>query len=100
MKTTIELDEEKLRSIMRMTGISTMKEAVDWALTEAYRIATMNHIMENPWEPGTIKDSIDPDYDIIAIRNASVPISYAGKTKTAAKAKTKTNTTLKKRKAK
>ncbi len=81
MKTTIELDEEKLASIMRMTGIGTMKEAVDWALTEAYRIATMNHIMEHPWEPGTIASSVDPDYDIIAIRNASVPVVYTGKPK-------------------
>lgn len=51
MKTTIELDEEKLDKIMKMTGIRTMKEAVDWALNEAVRIATINHIMENPGHP-------------------------------------------------
>jgi hypothetical protein len=31
-KTTIELDEEKLRRVMDLTGIKTRKEAVDYAL--------------------------------------------------------------------
>ncbi|MEN3943408.1 type II toxin-antitoxin system VapB family antitoxin [Prosthecobacter sp. SYSU 5D2] len=79
MKTTIEIDEEKLGSIMRMTGISTMKEAVDWALNEAVRIATINHIMENPWSPEEARNAVDPDYDIIAIRNSSVPVKYQKK---------------------
>src|SRR5690606_35164715 len=32
MKTTIEIDEVKLERIMKLTGIGTMKEAVDWSL--------------------------------------------------------------------
>jgi len=79
MKTTIEIDEEKLSSIMRMTGISTMKDAVDWALNEAMRIATINHVMEHPWTAEEAKNAVDPDYDIIAIRNSSVPVKYQKK---------------------
>jgi Arc/MetJ family transcription regulator len=46
MKTTIEIDEGKLDRIMKLTGIGTMKEAVDWALSEALRLATINRVME------------------------------------------------------
>ena len=49
MKTTIEIDEAKLDRIMKLTGIGTMKEAVDWALNEALRLATINRVMEEPW---------------------------------------------------
>ena len=76
MKTTIEIDEVKLDRIMKMTGISTMKEAVDWSLNEALRIATINHVLEDPWTPEEARNAVDPSYDIIAIRNHSTPLTY------------------------
>ena len=80
MKTTIELDEKKLARLMKMTGIATMKEAVDWALNEAIRIATINQIMEEPWSAEEARGVMDSDYDLIAIRNGSAPVTYpAGK---------------------
>ena len=48
MKSTIEIDDEKLGRIMALTGLKTRKEAVDWALTEAERIAGINRIAEEP----------------------------------------------------
>lgn len=81
MKTTIEIDEEKLGRIMKLTGIETMKEAVDWALSEALRIATINRVMEKPLSADEIKAAVDPSYDIIAIRNGTLPrraVAYRG----------------------
>ena len=71
MKTTIEIDEGKLDRIMKLSGIATRKDAVDWALTEAVRLATMNDIERNPWTVQESKDAVDGDYDILAIRHGS-----------------------------
>ncbi len=79
MKTTIEIDDEKLEKIMRMSGIGTRKEAVDWALTEGLRIATMNSIEKSAWTVKEAKGAVDEDYDILAIRNAKV--TYGTKSK-------------------
>jgi hypothetical protein len=78
-KTTIEIDEGKVEKVMKLGGFKTRKEAVDWALTEAVRLASINRIAENPWTPEMLEGAIDPDYDIIAIRNGSV--RYSGKQK-------------------
>lgn len=72
MKTTIEIDGDKLDRLMALTGIKTRKEAVDWALTEAERIAKINRIAETPWDAGFLKDAVEPGYDIIRVRRESV----------------------------
>jgi Bacterial antitoxin of type II TA system, VapB len=74
-KTTIELDEEKLERVMRLGAFKTRKEAIDWALTEAERLVSIKHIAETPWTPEMLKDAIDPDYDIMAVRRQSVTYS-------------------------
>lgn len=71
MKTTIEIDEEKLDKIMRLSGIATRKEAVDWALTEAVRLAVMNDIEKHPWTVAEAKEAVDPEYDVLAIRHGA-----------------------------
>lgn len=76
-KTTIEIDEEKLERVMQLGGFKTRKEAVDWALTEAVRIATINRIAETPWSSEQLRDAVDPEYDIMAVRRQSV--NYAAK---------------------
>lgn len=70
MKTTVELDDAKLENIMRMMGFRTRKEAIDWSLTEAERLATMNHIRANPWSAAVLREGMDADYDILALRRA------------------------------
>lgn len=78
MKTTIELDEDKLKRVMSLTGLKTRKEAVDYALTEALRMATLEDIRKNPWSADFLKEAVDEDYDILALRRQ--PVSYrAGK---------------------
>jgi len=70
MKTTVELDDGKLENIMKSMNFKTRKEAIDWALTEAERIAVMHHIKANPWSADVLREGIDPNYDVLAIRRA------------------------------
>ena len=78
IKTTIELDEAKLEKVMKLGGFSTRKEAVDWALTEAVRIATLNHIEANPWPESLLRGAIAEDYDVVASRQQyrQDPVKY------------------------
>ena len=76
MKTTLEIDGKKLDRIMKMTGIGTMKEAVDWALNEAMRIATIHQIMEEPWSAEEARGVMDSGYDLITIRNSGATVTY------------------------
>ena len=68
MKTTIELDDDKLENIMKHMNFKTRKEAIDWALTEGERLAVMHHIRANPWSASVLRDAIAEDYDVIANR--------------------------------
>jgi Arc/MetJ family transcription regulator len=72
MKTTVEIDEGKLERVMRLTGLKTRKEAIDWALTEAERIARIDEIARHPWDSARIMESLEPEYDIMTIRNQAV----------------------------
>ena len=72
IKTTIEIDEDKLERVMKLGNFNTRKEAMDWALTEAERLATLNHIAATPWTASFLQDAVDPDYDPIALRGESV----------------------------
>jgi Arc/MetJ family transcription regulator len=80
-KTTMEIDEEKLKRVMKLGGFKTRKEAVDWALTEAERLATINRIAEEPWSAEMLKDAIDPGYDVLATRRQ--PVGYSAKPRNA-----------------
>jgi len=39
VKTTVELDEQKLLRVMELTELKTRKEAIDYALSQAERAA-------------------------------------------------------------
>lgn len=68
VKTTIEIDEHKLETVMKVGGFKTRKEAVDWALTEAARIASASRIAETPWDSAALEGAIDPAYDVLESR--------------------------------
>jgi len=74
IKTTIEIDEDKLERVMKLGNFKTRKDAMEWALTEAERLATINHIASNPWDATMLQDAVDPDYDPIALRGE--PVNY------------------------
>jgi hypothetical protein len=72
------VDESKLDALMATGGFKTRKDTLDWALTEALRIATINKIVETPWTMEEAKAAVNPNYDVIAMRNMSpVTIKYS-----------------------
>ena len=73
MKTTVEIDEKKLRRVMKMTGIKTRKATLDWALSRAEESARLNHLLKNALPPESFKDAVDPAYDLMAVREADLP---------------------------
>jgi hypothetical protein len=73
MKTTIDLDEGKLKRVMKLAGIGTRKEAIDAALTELERKAKLNHFFANALPHEAYKNAIDPKYNLMKLRNAAKP---------------------------
>lgn len=73
MKTTIDIDEKKLCRLMRLTGLKTRKETIDFALTEAERLAKIQKLLAGPFYVTPAGDTIDPDYDIIKTRELEKP---------------------------
>ncbi|MBC7368008.1 MAG: type II toxin-antitoxin system VapB family antitoxin [Undibacterium sp.] len=61
MKTTIDLDEAKLERVMKLTGLSTRKEAIDYALTQVERTSRVKTLQSRPFFDGIAKgDVVDP----------------------------------------
>jgi hypothetical protein len=73
MKTTIDLDETKLKRVMKLSGIGTRKETIDAALTELERMAKLRKLYENPLPGEFYKNAIDPKYDLMKLRNIARP---------------------------
>ena len=73
MKTTIDLDETKLKRVMKLSGIGTRKETIDAALNELERKAKLLKLYENPLPGEFYKDAIDPKYDLMKLRNLARP---------------------------
>ena len=75
MKTTIELDEAKLIRIMKYTGLKTRKEAINYALTHAERIARLESLLATPFYVTDKQEIVDPNYDLMALREREKPKS-------------------------
>jgi hypothetical protein len=69
-----DLDEAKLKRVMKLTGLSTRKEAIDFALTQAERTARVQTLLSRPFFEGIAKgDVVDPAYDVLALRLREKP---------------------------
>jgi Arc/MetJ family transcription regulator len=69
MKTTVELDEEKLLLVMELTGLKTRKEAIDYALSQAERAAKIAKLFARPRRTkDELKNALNPNYDLTALR--------------------------------
>jgi len=73
MKTTVDLDEKKLRRLMRLTGLKTRKATIDFALTEAERLAKIKKLFREPFYLEAEGPVVDPDYDVISMRKREKP---------------------------
>lgn len=79
MKKTIELDEKKVRNIMRLRGMKTQREAVEFALAHGERIAKAMNVFESDFFI-TDEPVIDSSYDLMKIRESEVPRRKGGRT--------------------
>jgi Arc/MetJ family transcription regulator len=74
VKTTVELDEQKLLRVMELTGLKTRKEAIDYALSQAERAAKITRLFDRPRRTKEeLKNALDPDYDLMAQREGDKP---------------------------
>lgn len=73
MKTTIDLDDKKLLRVMKLAGLKTRKEAIDFALTEVERLARIRKILSEPLYVDPTGHIIDPNYDLLRLREAEKP---------------------------
>jgi Bacterial antitoxin of type II TA system, VapB len=73
MKTTVDIDDRKLRRVMKLTGLKTRKETIDFALTEAERLARVSRMFQKPFYTEEEGPIIDPDYDLLGMRKRERP---------------------------
>jgi uncharacterized protein Smg (DUF494 family) len=73
MKTTIDIDEKKLRRLMKLGGFKTRKETIDFALTEAERLARIRKTLAAPFYVDSEEDVIRRDYDVVGLRKLERP---------------------------
>jgi hypothetical protein len=73
MKTTIDIDEKLLGSVMELTGVKTRRGAVDYALREAEKSAKVARLVRESPPDHAFKDAVAEGYDVIALRDQEVP---------------------------
>ena len=70
----MEIDEQKLLRVMKLTGLKTRKEAIDYALSQAERAAKISKLFARPRRSkDELKNMLDPQYDLTALRAQEKP---------------------------
>lgn len=71
---TMFIDEALLARVMKLTGLKTKTEAVEFSLRETERKGRLGRFIANEkLAAGEWKGSIDPAYDLMALRLAEKP---------------------------
>jgi hypothetical protein len=73
MKITVEIDEKKLSRLMKLTGIRTKTQALDFALSTAERNTRRDQLLAHPLTAKEMKDAVYPSYDIRRLREREIP---------------------------
>jgi Arc/MetJ family transcription regulator len=69
VKTTVEIDQQKLLRVMKLTGLKTRKEAIDYALSQAERAVKISKLFARPRRSkDELKNMLDPQHDLAALR--------------------------------
>lgn len=80
MKMTMFIDETLLERVMKLTGLKTKTETVEFALREAERKSKLGKFLgRRKLEAKEWKESLDPAYDLMALRLAETPGKYPTK---------------------
>ena len=69
MKTSLDIDDAKLRRLMKLTRIKTRKGAIDYALREAEKAARLRNLVREAAPGEDFRDAVDPAYDLLALRS-------------------------------
>jgi Arc/MetJ family transcription regulator len=81
MKMTMFIDEALLQRVMKMTGLKTKTETVEFALRETERKSKLARFLANreKLSADEWKNSVDPNYDLMRLRLAEKPGHYRAK---------------------
>jgi Arc/MetJ family transcription regulator len=84
MKMTMYIDDELLARVMEATGTTSKTKAIDLALREMDRRAKLIKLSSAGLglTPDELRESVDPVYDMEALRRREVPTSYGRKPRT------------------
>lgn len=69
MKTTIDIDEHRLKRVMKLVGLKTRKATIDYALRQAEKTARINRLVRNALPGNIFTDAVDRSYDVQVLRN-------------------------------
>lgn len=88
MKMTMHIDEELLNRVVERFGCESKTEAVEMALKEMDRKARFRDMVKSGLglTPDELRNAVDPDYDVLAMR-AAEPRPVYGSRKSGAKKK-------------
>lgn len=83
MKITLNVDEGLLKKAMEALGTENKTYAIDLALREVCRRAAVKTLGERGlgMTAEELKNVVDPDYDLMALRLAETPGKYGRKTR-------------------
>ena len=81
MKMTLHIDDDLLDRVMKASGFDSKTKAIDFALREVDRRATLTRLASEGLglAPMELKDAVDPDYDLEAMRKRETPAHYGRK---------------------
>ncbi len=81
MKMTMYVDEDLLARVMAAAGVTSKTKAIDLALREMDRRATVLKLCSEGLglAPDELKDAIDPAYSLEEMRRVETPVHYGRK---------------------
>ena len=81
MKMTLHIDDGLLARVMAATGAESKTKAVDLALREVDRRSRLTILASEGLGlgPDELKESVDPAYDLNALRHHETPATYGRK---------------------
>jgi len=81
MKMTMHIDDALLDRVIAATGAKTKTMAIDLALREMDRRSTLARLASEGLglTAAELKDSVDPAYDLEAMRRSETPMNYGRK---------------------
>jgi Arc/MetJ family transcription regulator len=72
MKTTIDIDERRMKRVMKLAGLKTRKATIDYALREAEKTARAEALVRDALPGEAFLDAVAEGYDVLATREREV----------------------------